>query len=164
MFRIFRHYISGLALVLFLGDLAVILGAFYATELYAPWAGYGSFAARFAEVSAVLVFIFYLGDLYDPRLALVSRDLVARLLVCQSLGALILASVGFAVPALRIGRSAFLGIFLLTTPGLLAWRALILGTWSRQQMTVRVLVLGTGQVGRLIAELQPTSARPFDII
>src|SRR4029453_19477003 len=51
-----------------------------------------------------------------------------------------------------------------TTPGLLTWRALFLGAWSRQQMTVRVLVLGTGQVGRLIAELEPTSARPFQII
>lgn len=164
MFRIFRHYISGLAFALLLGDLAVILGAFYAAELYASWAGYGPFAARFVEVSTVLVFIFYLGDLYDPRQALGGRELVARVLVCQSLGALILASAGFALPPLRIGRSAFLGIFLMTTPGLLAWRALFLGAWSRQQMTVRVLVLGTGQVGRLIAELEPTSARPFQII
>jgi sugar transferase (PEP-CTERM system associated) len=31
-------------------------------------------------------------------------------------------------------------------------------------MTLRVLVLGTGQVGRLIAGLEPTSARPFRII
>jgi sugar transferase (PEP-CTERM system associated) len=31
-------------------------------------------------------------------------------------------------------------------------------------MTARVLVLGTGEVGRLIAGLEPTSARPFRII
>jgi sugar transferase (PEP-CTERM system associated) len=46
----------------------------------------------------------------------------------------------------------------------MVWRAALLGTWSQQQMTVRVLVLGTGQVGRLIAGLEPTSARPFRII
>jgi sugar transferase (PEP-CTERM system associated) len=164
MFRIFRHYISGLAFVLFLGDLAVVFAAFYLTELSAPWAGYAPFAARIFEVSLAITFVLYLGDLYQPRQALGSRDLVARLLVCQGIAALMLAAIGFAVPVLKIGRYAFFGIFLLTTPGLLAWRASLLGAWSRQQMTVGVLVLGTGHVGRLIGDLEPTSARPFRII
>jgi sugar transferase (PEP-CTERM system associated) len=46
----------------------------------------------------------------------------------------------------------------------MAWRGAILGAWSQQQMTLRVLVLGTGQVGRLITDLEPTSARPFRVI
>jgi sugar transferase (PEP-CTERM system associated) len=44
------------------------------------------------------------------------------------------------------------------------WRVAFLGGWSRQQMTVGVLVVGTGDVGRLIADLEPTSARPFRIL
>jgi len=164
MFRIFRHYVSGLALVLFLGDLAVLLGAFYVTELSTSWSGYGPFAARFLEVAAVVALMLYLGDLYHPRQALARRELIARVLVSQAGAALAIAAIGFAVPLLRLARSALLEIVLLTTLGLIVWRAVLLAGWSQQQMTVRVLVLGTGQVARMIAGLQPTSARPFSII
>ncbi|MGH7383635.1 MAG: TIGR03013 family XrtA/PEP-CTERM system glycosyltransferase [Candidatus Rokuibacteriota bacterium] len=164
MFRIFRHYVSGLAFVLFLGDLAVILGALYMAELSAPWAGYAPFTARFLEVGGVIAFIFHLSDLYHPRQGLGQRELVGRVLVGQGAAALVVATIGFVIPGLRLSRSAFLVIFLLTTPGLMIWRAALLGTWSRQRMTVRVLILGTGDVGRLIADLEPTSSRPFQII
>jgi sugar transferase (PEP-CTERM system associated) len=163
MLRIFRHYVSGLAFVLFLGDLAIILGAFYLTELSTPWAGYAPFAARVIEGGIIMTFVLYLGDLYHMSSSPAGRELLARVLICQGVTALIVASVGFAFPLLRLGRSAFLETFFLTTFGLTAWRAVLLATWS-QQMTARVLVLGTGQVGRLIAGLQPTSSRPFRII
>jgi sugar transferase (PEP-CTERM system associated) len=164
MLRIFRHHVSGLAFVLFIGDLLVVFASCYLTELATPWAGYGPFAARLIEVSVVMTFILYLGDLYHPRLAFGPRDLIARLLICQAATGLLIAAIGFAVPLLRLGRSAFLESGVLTTLGLMGWRAAVLGGWARQQMTVRVLVVGTGQVGRLIAQLEPTSARPFRII
>src|SRR5512134_3933153 len=118
MFRIFRHYVSGLAFVLFLGDLAVILGAFYLAELVAPWAGWAPAVLRFLEVATLITFIFHLGDLYHPRHGLGQRELLGRVLVCQAIAAILLATIGFAVPMLRLSRSAFLMIFLLTTPGL----------------------------------------------
>jgi sugar transferase (PEP-CTERM system associated) len=164
MFRIFRHYVSGLTFVLLLGDLALIFGTLYIIDLSVDWAGYASIAARFVEASVIIGFILYVGDLYQPRHGLARRELVARILVCQAAAAMVIAAVGFAVPALRLGRTAFTQMFLLTTPGLILWRAAILGAWSQQQMTARVLVLGTGQVGKLIAELQSTSTRPFEII
>jgi sugar transferase (PEP-CTERM system associated) len=164
MLRIFRHYVSRLMLLLYLGDLAVILAVLYLTELSTAWAGYGPFTARFLEVSAVMAFIMYLGDLYQPRYALGSRELVARVMICQGLAALVLAAIGFAIPFLRLSRSAFLQTFLLATPSLVIWRAALLAAWSQQQITVRTLVVGTGNVGRLIADLEPTSVRPFQII
>jgi sugar transferase (PEP-CTERM system associated) len=164
MLRIFRHYISGVAFLLFIGDIGVILAAFYVTEISAPWAGSASLVARFIEVATVITFVLYLGDLYQPRRGYGRREMMAHLLICHSAAALVIATVGFAVPPLRLSRSAFLGIFLLTTPGLMIWRAALFGRWSQHQLTVRVLVLGTGQVGHLISELEPTSARPFQII
>ena len=164
MLRIFRHYISGVAFLLFLGDIGVILAAFYVTEISAPWAGSASLVARFIEVATVITFVLYLGDLYQPRRGYGRREMMAHLLICHSAAALVIATVGFAIPPLRLSRSAFLGIFLLTTPGLMIWRAALFGRWSQHQLTVRVLVLGTGQVGHLISELEPTSARPFQII
>jgi sugar transferase (PEP-CTERM system associated) len=164
MLRIFRHYVSGLTFVLLVGDVALILSAFYLIELAALWPGYGPFTARFVEVCIAITFVLYLGDLYQPRQGLGTRDLAARVLICQAAAGLLLAAIGFAVPALRLSRSAFLQTFLLTTPALTLWRVLLFAAWSQQQMTNRVLVLGTGQVGRLIAGLSETSTRPFQII
>src|SRR5260370_8084540 len=74
------------------------------------------------------------------------------------------AALGVTVPGLRLGCSPFLAPFLLTTIGLIAWRTILLAAWSQHQMTAQVLVLGTGQVGRLLADLEPTRARSFRII
>jgi sugar transferase (PEP-CTERM system associated) len=164
MFRIFRHYVSGLAFVVFLGDLAVILAALYITEKSSLWPGYASFTARFIEAAIVMTFVLSLGDLYHLRQATGRRELIARVLICQAAAGMLLAAVGFAVPLLRLSRSAFLQIFILTTPGLVIWRSLLFGAWSRRRITSRVLVLGTGHVGCLIADLAPTSTRPFQII
>jgi sugar transferase (PEP-CTERM system associated) len=164
MLRIFRHYVSGLAFVLFFGDLLVILGAFLLTELSASWVGSAPFLVRFLEVSALTAFLLHLGDLYEARLAVSARELLARLLICQSASGLTIAAIGFAVPSLRLGRSAFLQITILTTLGLMVWRVALLMAWPKQQMAVRVLVLGTGQVGRMITDLEGTSARPYRII
>jgi sugar transferase (PEP-CTERM system associated) len=164
MLRIFRHYVSGLAFVLLFGDLLIILGCFSLTELSAAWVGSAPFVVRFIEVSALMAFVLHLGDLYDVRLAVGPRELLARLLICQSASGLMIAAIGFAVPSLRLGRSAFLQITVLTTLGLMVWRVTLLMAWSKQQMAARVLVLGTGQVGRLITELEDTSARPYRII
>jgi sugar transferase (PEP-CTERM system associated) len=164
MLRLFRHYVSGLALILFLGDLVVIVGASYLTELSTTWPGYGPFAGRTLEIVLVFTLVLYLGDLYQRAQGLGNRELLARVLTCQATAALVLAAVGFAFPSLRLSRSALVGIFLLTTTGLMGWRAALLGAWSQQQLTVQILVLGTGQVGRLIARLESTSARPFRIL
>ncbi len=164
MLRIFRHYISGLGVVLFLGDLLVILGVFVLTEVSAIWVGSAPFLVRFLEVGALTAFMLHLGDLYAARLAVSPRELLARLLICQSVSGLMIAAIGFAAPSLRLGRSAFLQITILTTLGLMGWRMAVLMAWPKHQMAVRVLVLGTGQVGRMIAELEATSARAYRII
>ena len=130
---------------LFLGDLVVIVGASYLTELSTTWPGYGPFAGRTLEIVLVFTLVLYLGDLYQRAQGLGNRELLARVLTCQATAALVLAAVGFAFPSLRLSRSALVGIFLLTTTGLMGWRAALLGAWSQQQLTVQILVLGTGQ-------------------
>jgi len=129
MLRIFRHYISGLGVVLFLGDLLVILGVFVLTEVSAIWVGSAPFLVRFLEVGALTAFMLHLGDLYAARLAVSPRELLARLLICQSVSGLMIAAIGFAAPSLRLGRSAFLQITILTTLGLMGWRMAVLMAW-----------------------------------
>jgi len=164
MLRIFRHYIPGLMPVLLAGDLFVIIGALSIVSASGTWLGEGPQAPKLAFVAALQIFLLYLADLYNSRLPLGRRELVARLLICQAAAAFLLAAAGYAFIDLRLGRRAFLELGVLTTIGLLLWRTAWLGSWSLARMTIRVLVVGSGSIGRAIADLAPDSARPFKLI
>src|SRR5215475_5110726 len=164
MLRIFRHYIPGLMPVLLAGDLLVIIGSVSIVSASGTWLGSGPHTPKLAFVAALQIFLLYLADLYNSRLPLGRRELVARLLICQAAAAPLLAAAGYAFTNLRLGRLAFLELGVLTTIGLLLWRTAWLGSWSLARMTIRVLVVGSGSIGRAIADLAPNSARPFKII
>jgi len=164
MLRIFRHYIPGLTAILLAGDLAVIGASFMVTLVTSTWGGNGPDALRFALVASTTIFLLYLGDLYNVRLPLGHREVLARLVACQGLAGLLVAAIGFALPSLRLGRWAFFEIGVTTTVGLLFWRWSWLGPKSLARMTIRVLVVGTGPIARVLAELAPISARPFSIV
>src|SRR5215470_4046700 len=158
MLRIFRHYIPGLMPVLLAGDLFVIIGALFIVSASGTWLGAGPQAPKLAFAAALQIFLLYLADLYNSRLPLGRRELVARLLICQTAAAFLLAATGYAFPNIRLGRLSFLELGGLTTIGLLLWRTAWLGSWSLARMTIRVLVVGSGSIGRAIADLAPDSA------
>ena len=167
MLRIFRHYVSGLALrPLPRGSRGHLWRRLSHRALDGPGPGYAPFAARLIEIAGVAItFILYAGDLYQPRQAVRQRELFARLLICLGAAALVIAAVGFAIPVLRLGRSAFLQIFLLTTPGLIGWRAASSAAWSQPaDDRAACWYSGPARSAGLIADLEPTSARPFRII
>jgi sugar transferase (PEP-CTERM system associated) len=164
MLRIFRHYISSLSLAMLAGDLIVIFGSFQLAELTRDWVGAGPSGLKFGLTAAVVTFMLHLGDLYNIRLPLGRREMVARLLTCQAVAVVLMAAAGFAIPQLRLGRGAFVQIALTMTAGLVLWRLGWLGRWSHGRMKIRVLVLGTGVIGKVIAELEQTGSRPFRIV
>ena len=164
MLRIFRHYIPGLMPILLAGDLAVIVGSLLLTSASGIWIGAGPQAPKLVFIAVVEIFLLYVADLYNTRLPLGRREMVARLLICQAAAAPLVAAGGYALPSLRLGRLAFLELGIIMTLGLLFWRAAWLGSWSLARMTIRVLVVGSGPIGKSIADLGSGSARPFKII
>jgi hypothetical protein len=108
--RVFRHYVPGAALGLVLVDLLVVLGSVWLAGVAGNWLGDGILWPKVGALLAVTMFILYLGDLYRTELRMGRREVVARLLVALSMSALLMAAVGFALPALRFGRLAFLQI------------------------------------------------------
>src|SRR3984893_17198095 len=164
MVRIFRHFIPGLMPVLLAGDLAVIIGSLVITSASGIWLGAGPSVPKLIFIASIEFFLLYLADLYNTRLPLGRRELVARLLICQAAAAPLVAAGGFAFASLRLSRLAFLGLGVLITVGLLLWRTAWLGSWPLARMTIRVLVIGSGPIGKTIADLAPDSARPFKII
>jgi sugar transferase (PEP-CTERM system associated) len=164
MLRVFRHYIPQLPLILFAGDLAVLVAAFHVPKLSGTWIAEGALIPRLVLVVFLVGFTLNLGGLYDSRTHLGPRELLARLLTCQAVAGLLVAAVAFAIPSLRLGRGAFLQIGAAATLGLLAWRSAWIGPFSHRRIRIRVLVLGTGAIGKVIAGLVETGARPFSII
>ena len=164
MLRVFRHYIPHLPLILFFGDLVVLVAAFHVPTLSGTWIAEGALIPKLLLVVLLVAFVLNLGGLYDVRLAMGHRELLARLLTCQTVAGLLVAAVAFALPSLRLGRAAFLQIGAAATIGLIAWRAAWIGPFSHRRIRIRVLVLGTGAIGKVIAGLVETGARPFSIV
>jgi sugar transferase (PEP-CTERM system associated) len=164
MLRVFRHYIPHLPLILFFGDLIVLVAAFHVPWLTGTWIAEGALIPKLLLVILLVGFVLNLGGLYDVRLAMGHRELLARLLTCQTVAGLLVAAVAFALPSLRLGRAAFLQIGAAATLGLIAWRAAWIGPFTHRRIRIRVLVLGTGAIGKVIAGLVETGARPFSIV
>jgi len=164
MVRIFRHYVPGIMPILLAGDIAVVAGALFLTASSGTWMGAGHIGPTLLFIAGVQTFLLYLGDLYNTRLPLGRRELIARLLICQAAAAPLIATGGYAFTSLRLGRLAFLELSVTLLVGLLLWRTAWLGSWSLDRMTIRVLVVGSGNMGNAIADLAPVSERPFKII
>src|SRR6185436_18593037 len=98
MLRIFRHYVSGVSLLLFLGDVAAIAVGFYLAEETGAWVGAGPLLPKAVLVTGAIALTLYLGDLYNLLLHPGRREVIARLLTCQAVAALIIAAAGFALP------------------------------------------------------------------
>jgi sugar transferase (PEP-CTERM system associated) len=162
--RIFRHYVPSLVLLVFAGDQTIVALSVLGAEAGGIWVGTGATGPKLLMVASLVTLALYLGDLYNMRLGLGRREMLARLLICQGAAGVGIAAVGFAVPSLRLGRFAFFTIVTATTLGLAAWRAAWLSASAHDRMELRVLVVGAGPVARSIAELVPTSSRPFTII
>jgi len=164
MLRVFRHYIPHLPLILFFGDLIVLVAAFHVPMLTGTWIAEGALIPKLLLVVLLVSFTLNLGGLYDVRLATGRRELLARMLTCQTVAGLLVAAVAFALPSLRLGRAAFLQIGAAATLGLIAWRGAWIGPFTDRRIRIRVLVLGTGAIGKVIAGLVETGARPFSIV
>jgi len=164
MLRIFRHYVSGLSLVLFAGDVLIVLGAFYVHALAGSWVGSGHLGPKLMLVIAATTLMLHVGNLYSSRAPLGRREVLARLLTSQAAAFLLVAAAGFAIPPLRLGRAAFFQVAALTTVALVGWRMMWLGSWSHRRIRIRVLVLGSGAIAKVISELERTGERPFEII
>jgi sugar transferase (PEP-CTERM system associated) len=164
MLRIFRHYVAGLSLLLFAGDILIVLGAFYFLSLTSAWVASGHLGPKMLLVVVAMTLVLHLGDLYNPRLPLGRREVFARLLTCQAAAFLVVAAAGYAVPQLRLGRAAFFEVAAITTAALAVWRTTWLGSWSHRRMRIRVLVLGSGAIAKVIGDLERTGIRPFEIV
>ena len=108
MLRIYRHYIPALVFVTIAADLAVIVSAMLA----AAWIGFpngvGALWSKMVVLAAVNILALYLADLYQLDFRIRRVELASRLLVALLVSVTTSAAIGFVLPALGLGRLAFI--------------------------------------------------------
>ncbi len=101
--------------------------------------------------AAITIGCLYYWDFYDPYLDTSEWELTSRLLGAASTSCLLLAGLTYRYPSLSPGPGVPVLGMVLTVAALLTWRLTLITARRREGFTERVVILGTGQVARLIA-------------
>ena len=153
-----------MVLILLFADLTIVLGSVWLAELTGNWLGQGAIWPKAVGLLFTTIFPLYLADLYRTDLKEGRRDLVARILIAITVGAIGQATIGYLLPPLRFGRLAFLQIFGVTAAGLLALRLVSDHLRSTDRLSKRVLVLGVSRLAGQIVDLRATGMQPFTVL
>jgi sugar transferase (PEP-CTERM system associated) len=161
MFRIFDQYVSRKTVFVVAGDSLSIVGSIllaYRIRFWNDPEGFAFFtqepdlAFRCLTILAIFQICAYYNELYRAQDQLSASDQFFRLTQATGAGCFFLAAIYYAAPQLSIGRSVFAMtlIFLLASTTLLRWLADL--AWRTALPKRPVLVLGTDQVARNLAE------------
>jgi sugar transferase (PEP-CTERM system associated) len=164
MLRLYRHYIPAVVVAMIAVDLAVIVAAVTSATSLGYWIGDGALWPKAVTVAAVTLLALYLADLYAVDFRIRRTELASRLVFALAAATVTSAAVGFAIPALRLGRLAFLYVFGVISLGLLASRLTWVALGPKHRLTHRVLVLGVGPSAAVLPDLQFSGTRPFTIL
>jgi sugar transferase (PEP-CTERM system associated) len=164
LLRIFRHHIPKILVLTIAGDLVVVVGSAAFAYGWVEWLGEGPIWPKIAALAATTMLLLYLADLYNVHVRLGGGELVLRLGLAAAIAAVLTAALGYAMPPLRFGRTAFFMITGLATLGLLAFRLTTSRFGSYERLQKRVLVLGTRLAGVITSYEGQHSALPFKIL
>jgi sugar transferase (PEP-CTERM system associated) len=165
MIRVFRHYISGSYLILFLMELGVFSAAFYLGDLARYYAqGQTMFFAGNLAIPSTLFTVFMLVSatgmgLYQRAHHISEAALLLRIFASFMLGVAIMSLAFYALPDYFVGRRVFGYALLLSLIGVLICRFLFLSFVDRQSLNRRILVLGAGYRGNMIQDFEMRNKR-----
>lgn len=161
MFRIFDQYVSRKTGFVVVGDALAIVGSIILGYKVRFWSDPESFAfftqqpdltLRCLTILVVFQVCAYYNELYRAQDQLSASDQFFRLTQATGVGCFFLAAIYYAAPQLSIGRSVFAMtlLCLLASTTLLRWLADVV--WRTALPRRNVLILGTDQVARSLAE------------
>ena len=151
--RIFNQYVSPQTFVLFAADAVVMTAAFLAgirlryigdAESWGYYSEMPDFAYRVAVAIAAFLFCGYYNGLYTPHSFRGVGDQFFRLMQTLGFACFVVATLYFAVPALRVGRGAFaVGVFCVAI-AVLTFRSLSDFWWRSIVHPENVAIVGDG--------------------
>jgi sugar transferase (PEP-CTERM system associated) len=164
MIRIFRHYISGIYLVLFLLELGVFFGSFYLGGLLQGFSWHQEFVVDDgiwlpSLMFCVVMLVSSTGmGLYQRAHDMGDMALVLRIIASFLLGMVIISLPFYFFPRLFPGRGLLAYALAVALAGILLSRFFFLKGADNQALKRRILVLGTGYRGNMIREFEKRSA------
>jgi len=160
MIRIFRHYISGAYLVLFLIEMGVFSASFYFGGLLQGYSWHQEFAVTddiwIPSVLFVLVMVVSSTGmgLYQRAHDMGGAALLLRLIASFLLATAIMSLPFYFLPDMFPGRGLFAYALAVAMFGILASRFFFLRFADNQALKRRILVLGAGYRGNMIREFE----------
>jgi sugar transferase (PEP-CTERM system associated) len=164
LFRISRHYISGLLILTLVGDLGIILVSVGLAYWWLEWIVVGPIWPKLVGLISTSLLFLYLADLYNLQVRAGGRELCLRLGLALGSAAVVFAALGYAIPSLRFGRMGFATITTSSIVGLLLFRLMIRHLDSYSPLQKRILVLGTELADLIISYEGQNSRIPFRIV
>ena len=164
MIRVFRHYISGSYLILFMMELCVYSAAFYLGE-FAQYYSQGQEATISTDMLSIPSIIFTTVmvisstgmGLYQRAHDISEAALLLRIFASFLFGIAIMSLSFYAFPGYFVGRRVFGYALLVALIGVLVSRFLFLSFVDRQNLSRRILVLGAGYRGNMIQDFENRS-------
>ncbi len=162
--RIFNHYVPGGSLVLIFGDLLILTTSVSLGEwlpmvgLPGVWLGFPPLLPKIAVFVLLGMVTFAMAGLYSHSPHLGRKELAVRVIAAAVVWTILLAAIGFSIPALRLSRLAtFLG-YGLGTAGTIGLRWLLSLRPTLMGFRERLLFLGaTPLADQVISELGENS-------
>jgi sugar transferase (PEP-CTERM system associated) len=150
--RVFNRYISPRSLTVFAFELLLIAGSvLYAMHLHG---GIGSPGAiwKVLVIAVLCPLSFYYHDLYDLTAVNSRRELILRLLYAIFTASLLMAGLYVLFPALFIAPGVFVWSMVYFVVAVAVWRLLFLEVGRARRLQERLLIVGTGQSARTVAQ------------
>lgn len=160
MIRIFRHYISGIYLFLFLAEMSVFSASFFLGGLLQGYSWYQEFVVTDDIGVASLIFCLVMlvsstgMGLYQRAHDIGDMAMALRILASFLLGAAIMSLPFYFFPRLFPARGLFAYALAVALAGILACRFVFLRLVDNRALRRRILVLGAGYRGNMIREFE----------
>lgn len=165
MIRLFGHYVPASLLLLMAAEGAVVWAALYAGMLL-PYVGlpevlptWGSSSIPAAMALTLLVLTSMdLAGLSDVRRRYRRAELFLRLGLAFGVAYLLVAMLGYLLPAFRLGRQSYLLSLTVAFPLVFLMRVVHDRLTASTHSHRKVLLIGTGHISEIIAKLATTEA------
>ena len=164
MFRICGHYVSKILILTLIGDLTLLLGAVTIVYGGVDWVTESPIWPKITFYGVITILLLYLVDLYDTHVRRGEGELLLRVGLASLIAAVVIATIGHALPSLRFGRMGLLSIIGLSTLGLIIFRIITDYLRSYEHLQKRVLVLGAGLADPIISSEGQNGAIPYKIL
>jgi sugar transferase (PEP-CTERM system associated) len=150
--QVFNRHVSGKGLTVFsLETVLISVLMLVAARAHGSLDSALSALWKIGLATAVFELCFYYNDLYDLTVVHSRAELLMRVTRAAGTGAIALAILSIAIPAISVGHGIFVTSLWLVLVAIPLWRMAFDGLTRDRRLEQRVLIVGTGPLARLVA-------------